>query len=99
MNELNEQVALAKELTAGQFLRLLFFGSVRSPTTDKKLVINSSRKKVMNIVGAHLPFIYLALFLLGVIDLSWPYVVGFLVVAIVIYLAAIRSATLEEKGP
>lgn len=53
----------------------------------------------MNIVGAHLPFIYLALFLLGVIDLSWPYVVGFLVVAIVIYLAAIRSATLEEKGP
>lgn len=98
MNEQNEQATLAKELTAGQFLKLLFFGSVRSPTTGKKLAINSGRKKVMNVVGAHLPFIYLVLFLLGVVDLTWIFVVAFLVVVIVLYFAAMRSATLEETG-
>ena len=88
---------LAKELPAGQFFRLLFLGSVRSPTTGRKLAVNARQKKIMNVIGVNLPILFLVIFVAGFIKLSWPNVVAFLIVVLGVYIAAMRSATLEEE--
>ena len=98
MNERNKQAMRVKDLPVGLFLRLILLGSVRSPTTGRKMTIDSNRKKLMSVVGANLPLIFFALFFLGAVDLSWPHVFTFLVVVVVLYVAGVRSAILEEKG-
>ena len=96
MNEESDSPIRGKDLAASQFLRLLIVGSVPSGNTAK-LVVNTRQKKIMNVVGAHLPILFLVLFVTGFVNLSWPNVSVFLGIVVVIYAVAIRSAVLEEE--
>ena len=96
MNDSTEEIIQARELTIGQFLRLAFLGSVRSPKTGRKLVLESGAGKVMTVIAGVLPILFLVIFVTGTFVLSWINVIVFLAAIVGIYVLAMRSAKLEE---
>ena len=97
MNNSTDEMNRAGDLPFGDFLKLIFLGSARSPSTGRRVVLSSGASNLMRGVAGSLPILFLVLFVAGFVELSWANVVVFLTLVIGVFAFAMRAAGVETK--